>query len=180
MSVKDPSPFIAQGEERRAAGDLRGALAAFTQACEAAPSSAHAHNKLGTCYVDLQRWDDAFAEFSKAAQLDPRYAPAHSNLGNVYRERGRLDEAVACYQRAIAMDAEYWIAHQNLGVVFKQQGRIGDAVREFKTATRLSLRAPARSESGASARGPRGRAGCLGSGGAMLMLMLALFAVAHR
>ena len=180
MSVKDPSPFIAQGEERRAAGDLRGALAAFTQACEAAPSSAHAHNKLGTCYVDLQRWDDAFAEFSKAAQLDPRYAPAHSNLGNVYRERGRLDEAVTCYQRAIAMDSEYWIAHQNLGVVFKQQGRIGDAVREFKTATRLSLRAPARGESGAGARGPRARAGCLGSGGAMLMLMLALFAVARR
>src|SRR5579859_7144535 len=97
MSVKDPSPHIAAGEERRAAGDLDGALDAFTQACAAAPSSAHAHNKLGTVYVDLGRWDDAFSEFSKAAQLDPRYAPAHSNLGNVYRERGRLDEAVACY-----------------------------------------------------------------------------------
>ncbi|HKX17379.1 MAG TPA: tetratricopeptide repeat protein [bacterium] len=180
MSVKDPSPFIAQGEECRAAGDFQGALAAFTQACEAAPSSAHAHNKLGTCYVDLRRWDDAFTEFSKAAQIDPRYAPAQSNLGNVYRERGRLEEAVACYQRAIAMDPEYWIAHQNLGVVFKQQGRIGDAVREFKTATRLSLRAPARDESGASTRGRGARAGCLGSGGAMLMLMLAIFAVARR
>ncbi len=181
MSAKDPSPFIAQGEERRAAGDLRGALEAFTQACEAAPSSAHAHNKLGTCYVDLERWDDAFAEFSKATQLDPRYAPGHSNLGNVYRERGRLDEAVACYQRAIAMDADYWVAHQNLGVVFKQQGRIGDAVREFKTATRLSLRAPARGEPGAGARGPGGRrAGCLGSGGAMMILLLALFAFARR
>ncbi|HET7265234.1 MAG TPA: tetratricopeptide repeat protein [bacterium] len=181
MNAKDPSPFIAQGEERRAAGDLQGALDAFSSACGAAPASAHAHNKLGTCYVDLERWDDAFAEFSKAAQLDPRYAPAHSNLGNVYRERGRLDEAVACYHRAIAMDPEYWVAHQNLGVVFKQQGRIGDAVREFKAATRLSLRAPARGEPGAGARAPRGgRAGCLGSGSAMLMLVLAVFALARR
>jgi Flp pilus assembly protein TadD len=179
MSVKDPSPYIAQGEERRANGDIGGALQAFTEAVEAAPSSALAHNKLGTAYVDLQRWDDAFAEFSKAAQLDPRYAPAHSNLGNVYRERGRLDEAVACYQRAIAADPDYWIAHQNLGVVYKQQGRIGDAVKEFKTATRLSLRAPARYEPGA--RGAAGRrAGCLGSGAAVLVIgalaSLAVFA----
>jgi len=187
MSAKDPSPHIAQGEECRAAGDLDGALRAFTQAVAAAPSSALAHNKLGTVYVDLERWDDAFAEFSKAAQLDPRHAPAHSNLGNVYRERGRLDEAVTCYQRSIAVDPDYWVAHQNLGVVYKQQGRIGDAVREFKHATRLSLRAPDRNERGAASRreshagGARAkRAGCLGSGGAMLVLMMALTALARR
>lgn len=181
MSVKDPSPYIAQGEERRAAGDLDGALDAFTQAVAAAPSSALAHNKLGTVYVDLQRWDDAFAEFSKATQLDPRHAPAHSNLGNVYRERGRLDEAVACYQRAIAVDPDYWVAHQNLGVVFKQQGRIADAVREFKTATRLSLRAPARSEPWAATGHPGAkRAGCLGAGGAMLGAVVAVLAALSR
>lgn len=181
MSTKDPSPFIAQGDERRAAGDLGGALEAFTQAIAAAPSSAQAHNKLGTAYVDLQRWDDAFGEFSKAAQLDPRYAPAHSNLGNVYRERGRLDEAVTCYQRAIAVDPDYWIAHQNLGIVYKQQGRIGDAVREFKTATRLSLRAPAGGEVAALGRGARaGRPGCLGAGGAAVLIAMALATAARR
>lgn len=179
MSVKDPSPHIAHGEERRASGDLDGALSAFTQAVAAAPSSALAHNKLGTVYVDLERWDDAFTEFSKAAQLDPRYAPAHSNLGNVYRERGRLDEAVACYQRSIAIDPDYWVAHQNLGVVYKQQGRIGDAVREFKSATRLSLRA--RHEPGAAVRGGQTkRAGCLAPGGAVLVLVMTLVALARR
>src|SRR5215469_8902731 len=178
MNVKDSSPHIAQGEERRAAGDLDGALAAFTQAVAAAPSSAVAHNKLGTCYVDLQRWDEAFAEFSKASQLDPRYAPAHSNLGNVYRERGRLDEAVARHQRAIGMDPDYWVAHQHLGVVFKQQGRIGDAVREFKTATRLSMGAPGRRAPGWGSRGATRRAGCLGSGAAAFVLVAALAALA--
>jgi Flp pilus assembly protein TadD len=183
MSAKDPSPHIAQGEERRAAGDLDGALDAFTRAVAAAPASALAHNKLGTAYVDLQRWDEAFSEFSKAVQLDPRYAPAHSNLGNVYRERGRLDEAVTCYQRAIAADPDYWVAHQNLGVVYKQQGRIGEAVREFKTATRLSLRAPARREPWAASQQPGGRRfGCLGSGGAMLAVAAAaaLWALGRR
>ncbi|HLW48122.1 MAG TPA: tetratricopeptide repeat protein [bacterium] len=182
MSVKDPSPHIALGEERRAAGNLDGALEAFTQAVAAAPSSALAHNKLGTVYVDLQRWDDAFSEFSKAVQLDPRHAPAHSNLGNVYRERGRLDEAVVCYQRAISTDPDYWVAHQNLGVVLKQQGRIGDAVREFKTATRLSLRAPARREPWAASQKPRARGfGCLAPGGAMLgAVAAALLALTRR
>src|SRR5579864_8015350 len=173
MSVKDPSPHIALGEERRAAGNLDGALEAFTQAVAAAPSSALAHNKLGTVYVDLHRWDDAFSEFSKAIQLDPRYAPAHSNLGNVYRERGRLDEAVACYQKAVAMDPDYWIAHQNLGIVYKQQGRVGEAVREFKTATRLSLRAPAAGTGGAGRTAMGRRTGCLGSGGMVILAILA-------
>jgi tetratricopeptide (TPR) repeat protein len=182
MSAKDPSPYIAQGEERRAEGDLDGALRAFTDAVAAAPSSAIAHNKLGTVYVDLERWDDAFSEFSKAAQLDPRHAPAHSNLGNVYRERARLDEAVACYQRAIAADPDYWVAHQNLGVVYKQQGRIADAVREFKTATRLSLRTPARHQPWAAAGKRRARGfGCLGPGGAMLaVLAAAAWALSRR
>jgi protein O-GlcNAc transferase len=181
MSAKDPSPHIAQGETRRAEGDLDGALQAFTEAVAAAPSSALAHNKLGTVYVDLQRWEDAFSEFSKAAQLDPRYAPAHSNLGNVYRERGRLDEAVACYERAIAADPDYWVAHQNLGVVYKQQGRIGDAVREFKTATRLSLRAPARREPWPASQKSRARgAGCLGPGGAVLAAVAAALVALSR
>jgi protein O-GlcNAc transferase len=179
MSARDPSLHIAQGEARRAEGDSDGALEAFTQAVAMAPSSALAHNKLGTAYVDLHRWDDAFGEFSRAVQLDPRYAPAHSNLGNVYRERGRLDEAVACYQRAIAVDPDYWVAHQNLGVVFKQQGRIGDAVREFKTATRLSLRAPARREPWAASQKSGGRGtGCLGRGAAMLGIAVAAAALA--
>jgi protein O-GlcNAc transferase len=181
MSLKDPSPHIAHGEECRASGDFSGALAAFTQAVDASPSSALTHNKLGTAYVDLQRWDDAFNEFSKAVQLDPRYAPGHSNLGNVYRERGRLDEAVVCYQRAIAVDPEYWVAHQNLGVVYKQQGRVGDAVREFKTATRLSLRAPAKREPWAAGQRPRAKGiGCLGAGGAAALIVMAAAVLARR
>lgn len=181
MSTKDPNPHIAQGEERRAAGDLDGALAAFTQAVAAAPTSALAHNKLGTVYVDQKRWDDALVEFSKAAQLDPRYAPAHSNMGNVYQERNRLDEAVACYQKAIAMDPDYWVAHQNLGVVYKKQGRIGDAVHEFKTATRLSLRSPGRTDAPWHGRGQGARrAGCLGFGGAAALIAVALAVLARR
>jgi len=178
MSIQDPAPFIVQGEERLAAGDLDGALAAFRQAVAAAPSSAVAHSKLGVAYVHKEQWDDALTEFSRAVQLDPRYAPAHSNLGNVYRERGQLDEAVACYQRAIAVDPDYGVAHQNLGIVYKQQGRIGDAVREFKTATRISLRAPARQDTPGAPRPGGGlrRAGCLGAGGTAVLLIILLAA----
>ncbi|HYM71089.1 MAG TPA: tetratricopeptide repeat protein [bacterium] len=178
MSTQGPSPFLAEGEERLAVEDWDGAVAAFQKAVAAAPSSALAHSKLGVAYVHKRQWDDAQASFSKAIQLDPRYAPAHSNLGNVYRERGRLDEAVACYQKAVAMDPDYWIAHQNLGIVYKQQGRVGEAVREFKTATRLSLRAGTRSSrmdaplKGAGAA-RSGRTGCLGTGTMTVLLLVA-------
>jgi len=183
MSTQDPTPFLAKGEERLSVEDWDGAVAAFSQAVAAAPTSAVAHSKLGVAYVYRQQWEDASTEFSKALQFDPRYAPAYSNLGNVHRERGRLDEAVTCYLRAIALDPEYAIAHQNLGIVYKQQGRIGDAVREFKTATRLSLRPRRMDRFGpqpADAVRPRQRIGCLGTGGAALLLISALAALARR
>ncbi len=176
MSTLDPSPYLADGEERLALEDWDGAIAAFQKATAAAPSSAHAQSKLGVAYVHKKQWDEAQACFLRAIQLDPRYAPAHSNLGNVYRERGRLDEAVACYQKAIAMDPDYWIAHQNLGIVYKQQNRIAEAVREFKTATKLSLRVGTRGYGSDAPRkgGERaGRVGCLGSAGISALLLAA-------
>jgi tetratricopeptide (TPR) repeat protein len=171
--MQDPTPFLAEGEARLAVQDWDGAVAAFRQAVSTAPSSALAHNKLGIAYAHARRWDDAFEEFSRAIGLDPRFAQAHSNLGNLHRERGGLDEAVRCYTRAIAADPEYWIAHQNLGVVYKQQGRLADAVREFKTAARLSLRAPGPAQPGAGPRrvAERPRLGCLGTGGIALILV---------
>lgn len=183
MTAEDLTSLLAEGEARLAEEDWDAAVAAFQRATAVAPSSALAHSKLGVAYVHKGRWDDAFTEFSRAVQLDPRYAPAHSNLGNVYRERGRLDEAIACYQKAISVDPDYWIAHQNLGVVYKQQGRIGDAVREFKTATRLSLRSPRADEPGAHRAvvpGTAGRPGCLGMGGTAVLLAVALGSLWRR
>ncbi len=173
MSTQDITSLLTEGEARLAAEDWGGAVAVFQRAVTASPSSALAHSKLGVAYVHRRQWEDARTEFSRAIQLDPRYAPAHSNLGNVYREEGRLDEAVACYQKAIAMDPDYWIAHQNLGIVYKQQGRIGEAVREFKTATRLSLRSSRTADAGAPGAGTR-RVGCLGAGGMAALLAVAL------
>jgi tetratricopeptide (TPR) repeat protein len=169
--MREPTPFLVEGEARLAAQDWDGAVAAFRQAVSAAPSSALAHNKLGVAYVHAKRWDEAFEAFSRAIVLDPHNAQAHSNLGNVHRERGRLDDAVRCYTQAIAADPEYWIAHQNLGVVYKQQGRIAEAVGEFKTAARLSLRVGAGpSKTGARAAPAGPRMGCLGTGGIALIL----------
>ncbi|MDR7448066.1 MAG: tetratricopeptide repeat protein, partial [Armatimonadota bacterium] len=82
----------------------------------------------------------------------------------VYRELGRRDEALRAYERAIEVDPDYWVAHQNLGVLYKEMGRVGDAVREFKKATRLSMRAPASAP----------RRGCLGPAAAIAVLGAAL------
>lgn len=174
------TPFLEEGEQRLAAEDWDGAIAAFQLAVQAAPQSAVAHSRLGVAYAHKQLWNEALGEFSKAIQIDPLYAPAHSNLGNVHREQGQLEEAIACYKRAIAVDPEYWIAHQNLGVVYKQQGRIAEAVREFKIATRLSLRTPARPGTLAGTGGSSARAGCLSPGIAAALLVTLLTGLSGR
>ena len=179
MSTQDPTSFLEDGEARLAAGDVDGALAAFRQAVVVASSSAMAHSKLGIAYAHKKEWDAAAIEFARAPQLDPTYAPAYSNLGNIYRERGQLDQAIAHYQKAVSLDPDYPIAHQNLGIAYKEQGRVAEAVREFKTASRLSLRQPGGRGGGAGQPKVSGapRLGCLGMGGAVLLIGLALGAL---
>jgi Flp pilus assembly protein TadD len=42
---------------------------------------------LGSCYVDLDRAEDAINAYVQAIRVNPRMAPAHCNLGMTYRER---------------------------------------------------------------------------------------------
>ena len=105
---------LATGDTLRDAGDVEGALAAYSAVVKAAPRFAKGHFKLATAHARVDRSDDAETCYREALRLDPVYVEAHGNLGVLLFSRGDWDEAERCYRNALANNPDYFEAHLNL------------------------------------------------------------------
>lgn len=71
--------LLDQGEQKAKQGDLRGAIAVYTQAIQANPQFTEAYIKRGIAHHDLENFDQAVLDFSQALRLDPKNAIALYN-----------------------------------------------------------------------------------------------------
>ena len=78
------------------------------------PSSADAHNALGSVYLRKGNLERARDEFTEAVRLAPESAWAHYNLGLVFRGQGRSDEAAHEFRLALASDPQLRAARKAL------------------------------------------------------------------
>ena len=93
------------------------------KALELDPSSAEAHNELGTRLVEDRRLDEAAAEFELALRTNPGLAKVHNNLGYVLFLRGKAKEAIEQYQEALRLQPEFPLARNNLEQALRGQGK---------------------------------------------------------
>ena len=103
------------GRLRLAAGDIDGAIAAYTRSLSGAPDASLVHNNLGVAYLNAGRHGQAIASFETAAQMNPRYLRPFVNLGKVLREVGRPREAIERLRHALELQPDYPPALVNLG-----------------------------------------------------------------
>ncbi len=112
-------------------GDTDKSIERLLKALEIAPEYTEAHNKLGSQYNELGRFDDARAAFEKAREANPPWAIPVINLGMLLYQRGEASEAedgnreaalplyvqaVDILEEAILMDRLSPTAHFGLGV----------------------------------------------------------------
>ena len=91
-----PEPYLAMGNvagHSRGAGRRRAAL--LRRAIELRPSSATAHQWLGTTLVEMGELEAGIASLERAAALDPRSLIVASNLSSMLSIAGRDEEAIA-------------------------------------------------------------------------------------
>lgn len=89
-------------------------LAESSRAVYYAPSSASAHNTLGTLLAALGHDGEARREYERAVQLDPRAAYALNNLCYLSFLKGDASRALAECQAALAVDPTLTAARQTL------------------------------------------------------------------
>ena len=89
-----------------AAGDVREALAGFTEALRLDDQSAQAYCGMGLCYQQLHRWHDAAEAFRRTEALAPALTAGPFNLGLALSELGDREGGMTALLRAAALAPE--------------------------------------------------------------------------
>jgi tetratricopeptide (TPR) repeat protein len=95
------------------------------QAVKDDPDSAEALYGLGSCYLQLQKTNEARDCFQRTLKLHASYPGTlpncWNNLGILAAKEGNYDLAIENFQRALQIDSEHSIALQNLGSAYRQK-----------------------------------------------------------
>ena len=108
------------------------ALTCFQKAKEKNPQNADVWFRLGYCYDELGRYQDAIEAFKQAIRIKPDDAEAHYNLGVAYGKLDRHQDAVEAYKQAVRIKPDYAEAHYGLGVIYLITGDKDSAFEEYK------------------------------------------------
>jgi Flp pilus assembly protein TadD len=128
LNGRDTATYDALARLWRDSGVPGAALADAHRAVYYAPSSAVAHNTLGTVFQALGRRKDARKEYERAVTLDPTAAYALNNLCYGWILEGEIARAAAACRSALALEPELDAARNNLGLVYAARGEL-DAAR---------------------------------------------------
>jgi len=144
--TKPPSPDSSvadledEGDALRAEKDYLNAIDYFRTAIKKS-NAAPLHNKIGVCWIQLSRYNDAQKEFEQAVKLDNNYAEAHNNLGAAYYQSRHYGPAVKEYKKAIKLRELNASFHMNLGSAYFSRKDIVAATREYSRALQIDPRA---------------------------------------
>jgi len=121
-------------------GEYEQAVSEFEKAVESGVkkySLTDLYEVLGSCYLDMDRYDEAIDTFTKATETDGGSVSAWVSLGIAYRQHGDLDKAEECYARALEIDPEYAELRSSLGTLYIVKNEPENAIREFEKALEL-------------------------------------------
>ena len=124
------------GMKRQAAGDLAGAVAAYTRAIEIHPKFAEAFNNRGVAYLNQKNYAAADADFTRSLELEPSDA-AYNNRGSIYLSQHKTEEAISDFTAAIRMKASEE-GYANRGVAYQQTHRDALALADYEAALNLN------------------------------------------
>ena len=94
--------LLREADERIAARDRNGAIAAYRKALEIAPERAEIHHNLGVMLVEKHRDGEALEAFSAAARRRPEWPEPWLAGGHMLFARGRYREAAGAFEAAAA------------------------------------------------------------------------------
>jgi Flp pilus assembly protein TadD len=115
---------IAQGQEKAAAGDIKGALEVYLEMTRSHPDSYEAHALLGGMQLLDQHYADAVKSFQRAISLGDQGARSFVGMGMAYLHMGQYGPARAAFveakSRGVSADSDVdqiiaWIDKRDSG-----------------------------------------------------------------
>jgi Flp pilus assembly protein TadD len=100
IALAQTEAALAQGQEKAAAGDIKGALEVYLEMTRTHPDSYEAHALLGGMQLLDQHYADAVKSFQRAISLGDAGARSFVGMGMAYLHMGQLGPARAAFVEA--------------------------------------------------------------------------------
>ncbi len=126
------------GVARSAQMDTPGALAFFSQACEAAPPLPLAHFAKAKTLHALGLAEDALAVYDQAIAADPHYMEAYTNKAALLQAINRHHDALLCLTAATDINPDHVRALEGQGQLLGQYKQYTLATRAFAHALQVA------------------------------------------
>jgi tetratricopeptide (TPR) repeat protein len=124
----DFDTLLAQAMQLHQAGDVMGAIDAYTAALKLDPERADARSNLGAAYVRLGRFEEAIEQYKLALRADPANPAFHFNLGLAYYKAGLHADAIRELEPVVAAQPDNVSAVLLLADSELQQGEYQRAI----------------------------------------------------
>jgi tetratricopeptide (TPR) repeat protein len=120
--------LAAQAVQLHEAGDVLGAIDAYTAALRLQPDHPGVRSNLGAAYVKLGKYDEAIEQYRHALRIDGANPTVRFNLALAYYKAARIPEAVAGFEAVLAAHPENTAAVLLLGDALLQSGRFQQVI----------------------------------------------------
>ncbi len=125
-----------RGLERHQAGDVVGAIAAYTRAIELDRSYADAYNNRGVAYMTQKDYAAAAADFTRSIEIVPSDA-AYNNRGSILFSQQKIEEAIADFTAGLKLKASAE-GYVNRGTAYQNTNRDALALADYERAIELN------------------------------------------
>lgn len=115
-------------------GDLKGALAAASQAASLAPNSHTAQHNLGQAALAVRDYAGAERAYNAALRLNSGSDASWMGLGNALRSQERNDDATKAFENAVVANPSNRDAHRLLNEMLWQTGQTQRFLSSYPTA----------------------------------------------
>ena len=117
--------------------DWTGAESEFRKALRLSPELVLAHQRFGSYWTYMGRFEEANKHYEKALELDPLSLQANINRATTDYLRGEYEKAITHLKKTRELDPNYWPTLFVLGCVYLQQGRLEEAIEQFQNVYKL-------------------------------------------
>lgn len=123
--------LCSQGSRLTIQGEYEEALTFFQKAAEAHPDDPDAWYGLGSCYVGLDKPDDAIAAYNRPILHDPDNALAHFVLAMYYKTIGQYEQEIPSLLEVVRIDPANLRARFELGRAYGELERTEEQIDTF-------------------------------------------------
>lgn len=108
------------------------ALKALNQAESKYKDNAQFFVERASCFVNLNRFQEAIADCSSAIKLDPNLADAYSNRAYCYATLEKYEPAAKDYTEVLKLDGDDSLIYRNRGLAYRKLGKLKEAAADMK------------------------------------------------